>query len=542
MVEPTRRQLLGTLGAGTLAAASGLVIPQSAYAGASVAGAAPGVADCDPNPATPKRQMRAMWIASVVNIDWPSRRGLPVEQQKAEYLRLLDEAQAYRLNAVFVQVRPTADAFWPSPLEPWSMWLTGEQGKDPGYDPLEFLVRESHKRNLEFHAWFNPYRVSMPASLGHAGVDVNKLPADHVARRNPDWVVPYPVDNAGGRLYFDPGIPEVRDFVQNAIMHAVENYDIDAVHFDDYFYPYPAAGQDFGDHHTYAEHGAGFDNIHDWRRNNTNLLIKQIGERIHAAKPWVKFGISPFGIWRNKGTDPRGSETNGLQSYDAIYADSRLWVKAGWLDYINPQIYWNIGFTVADYAKLTPWWADVVAGTGVHLYAGQAAYKIGTGGAWDDPAELSKHLTFNRDYPDVHGDVHFSAVQLRANRLGAISRLVSEQYSRPALIPVIAARGGSAPAAPVITTVGRADGEVELDIQPTAGSAPAAYAVYRFEGRSVPDCGYDDAAHLIGTVRADGAGASFEDKTVSHGKAYTYAATALDRLHHESQPSPPRTV
>ncbi|MGH3646774.1 MAG: glycoside hydrolase family 10 protein [Micromonosporaceae bacterium] len=527
-----RRQLLTAFGAGAVAATGGgLLLP----------GPAAGYADCQPNPATPKRQLRATWIASVVNIDWPSRQGLPVAQQKAEYLRWLDDAEAQRLNAVFVQVRPTADAFWPSPYEPWSEWLSGTRGKDPGYDPLAFLTKEAHKRNLEFHAWFNPYRVSMPAP-GGAGVDIDKLAPDHPVRRHRDWVVPYPIDAPGARLYYNPGIPEVREFAQTAIMDAVVNYDIDGVHFDDYFYPYPSAGQQFADAETYTRYGAGFDNVHDWRRNNINLLVKEMGERIHAAKPWVKFGISPFGIWRNKGTDPLGSETNGLQSYDAIYADSRKWVREGWVDYINPQVYWNIGFTVADYAKLVPWWSEVTQGTDVHLYVGQADYKIGSSGVWLEPEEMSRHLTFNRSYPQVVGDVHFSAKDLRANRLGAIDLMVAEQHSRPALIPIHARRGGQAPPSPVITELHRAGDEVSLQLHPTAGGAPTAYAVYRFDGAGVPACGFADAGHLLGTVRGDGGTASFEDKRATAGRTFTYAATALDRLHHESAASPGRTT
>jgi uncharacterized lipoprotein YddW (UPF0748 family) len=531
MAGPTRRQLFGIVGAGALA---GLILP-TRPGFAAVVGTS---ADCPTDPARPKRQLRAMWIASVANIDWPSRTGLPVVQQKAEYLRLLDEAQKYRLNSVFVQVRPTADAFWPSPYEPWSEWLSGVRGGDPGYDPLKFLVHETHKRDLEFHAWFNPYRVSMPAP-GGAGVDIDKLAPNHPVRQHRDWVVPYPIDAAGARLYYNPGIPEVRAFVQDAIMDAVENYDIDGVHFDDYFYPYPAAGQDFADADTYARYGGGFSTVGDWRRDNINLLVSELSDRIHQAKPWVKFGISPFGIWRNKATDPLGSDTNGLQSYDAIYADTRTWVKRGWVDYINPQVYWNIGFTVADYAKLVPWWSDVVAGTGVQLYVGQAAYKVGSSGAWLDPAELSRHVTFNRDYPQVAGDVYFSAVSLRSNKLGAVDQLVAEQYSRPALYPVSPLRGGQAPPSPVITTLERWENEVKLILGPTEGSEPTSYAVYRFDGGAVPECGLDDATWLLGTVRAGGA-TEYEDKTVEAGRSYTYVATALDRLHHESPPSAPR--
>ncbi len=521
-----RRTLFTTAAA---AAVYGLANPGSGYAASS--------AECPTDPALPKRQLRAMWIASVTNIDWPSATGLDAATQRAEYLRLLDEAQAYRLNAVFVQVRPTADAFWPSPLEPWSQWLTGRQGGDPGYDPLAFLVEEAHKRNLEFHAWFNPYRVSMQGDPG-------QLVPQHPARQHPEWIFTY-----GSRLYYNPGIPEVRRFIQDAIMHAVEHYDIDGVHFDDYFYPYPVSGETLPDEDTFAEYGAGFDNIHDWRRNNVNLLVQEMHDRIHAVKPWVKFGISPFGIWRNQSTDPLGSATNGLQSYDEIYADSRRWVLEGWVDYINPQVYWEIGLPVANYAVLVPWWANVVSGTDVHLYIGQAAYKVGTSGQWLDPAELSRHITFNRDYPQVKGDVYFSARSLRANPLGAVDRLVSEQYSRPALIPVIEHLGGRPPAPPVITTARRTTEGVTLSFRSTAtGRQPAtdravSYAIYRFDGQFRPrQCDLADARHLIGTVRADRDTGQFIDTQVESGRTYTYVATALSRLHRESGPSPSRVV
>src|SRR6266498_480265 len=222
-----------------------LVCALALGAAAPAATAAPAGQQCAPDPATPKQQLRAEWIASVTNIDWPSRTGLTADQQKAELIRWYDEAVTLGLNAVVVQIRPTADAFWPSPLEPWSQWLTGTQGQDPGYDPLKFAVEEAHKRNLEFHGWFNPFRVSM-------NTDVNALVPTHPARVHPDWVVPY-----GGKLYYNPGIPEVRKFTIDAIMDAVRKYDIDAVHFDDYFYPYPVAGQTFDDAATYAEYGNG---------------------------------------------------------------------------------------------------------------------------------------------------------------------------------------------------------------------------------------------------------------------------------------------
>ncbi|WP_238013149.1 family 10 glycosylhydrolase [Dactylosporangium sp. AC04546] len=490
------------------------------------------------SPATPKYQMRAMWIASVVNIDWPSAPGKSESEVKAEYDGWLDLAVANGFNAVIVQVRPHADAFWPSAYEPWSQYLTGVAGQDPGWDPLEYLVRRAHERNLEFHAWFNPYRASMPAP-GGAGTDVGKLPPNSPLAQHPEWAVAYPVNNAAGRLYFDPGIPEVRAWVQDAIMDAVTRYDVDGVHFDDYFYPYPAAGQDFGDEATFARYGGGFQSKADWRRHNIDLLVQEMDQRVHAVKPWVRFGVSPFGIWRNQAADPLGSETNGTQSYDANFADTRKWVKEGWIDYIVPQVYWNIGFAVADYAKLVPWWADVVAGTDVQLYIGQADYKVAAAGqpaAWFAPGELSSHLTFNRQYPQVRGDVHFSAVQVRADRLGAETLLTAEHRSRPAFPP---SWGPATPMLfPVVTHAKRTAAGAELRWR-ALGDKATSFGVYRFDGVTIPrGCDLADASHLIATVR----GTAYTDPTAEPGRRYTYVVTALDRRWHESPPSPPRFI
>ncbi|MGK5676024.1 family 10 glycosylhydrolase [Micromonospora sp. URMC 106] len=476
-----------------------------------------------------------MWIASVANIDWPSRPGLTPATQQAEYRSWLDLARQQRMNAVVVQIRPAADAFWPSTYEPWSQWLTGTQGADPGYDPLAFMVAEAHARNLEFHAWFNPYRVA-----NHT--DLSRLAAGHPARRNPGWAVAY-----GGHLYYNPGIPAVRAFVQDAMMDAVRRYDIDGVHWDDYFYPYPVSGVAFPDQGTYAQYGAGFATVADWRRNNVNLLVQEMGARIHAAKPWVRFGISPFGIWRNAGTDPLGSRTTGLQSYDAIYADTRRWVRQGWIDYIAPQLYWHIGFAAADYPELVRWWSETVSGTDVQLLVGQATYRAGAAGqdaAWQDPAELTDHLTVNRAYPRVVGDIQFSAKDVRADRIGAVSRLVADHYRRPALVPLAAGLGGAAPAAPTLTSAVRGTGGVTLSWQRGATGSTTAYAVYRLpgDGAVVDPCDLADGRHLLGTVRAAGSTGTFTDATAAAGSTYRYLVTALDRLHHESATSNVRLV
>lgn len=376
--------------------------------------------------------LRGMWLATVANRDWPSRPGLTAAQQRAELIAHLDTAVRRRLNAVIFQVRPTADAFWPSAYEPWSAYLTGTQGKHPGWDPLGTAVREAHARGLELHAWFNPYRVA-----GHT--DLNRLAAGHPARRHPDWVVGY-----GGKLYYNPGLPEVRKFVQNAMLDAVRRYPVDAVHWDDYFYPYPVAGQVFDDDAAYARYGGGFPNRAAWRRDNINRLVREMSARIRAVRPAAQFGISPFGVWRNSTTDPLGSPTRaGVQTYDDLYADTRRWVREHWIDYICPQLYWNIGFPAADYAALVPWWARVARGTGTRLYLGEALYKAGDPAqpaAWQNPAELSRHLTLAARYAEVRGHAFFSAKEVAADPIGAMTRVVADHYGRR--VPAPRVEGG----------------------------------------------------------------------------------------------------
>ncbi|MFD3329176.1 glycoside hydrolase family 10 protein [Streptomyces sp. NPDC058701] len=365
-------------------------------------------------------EFRAMWIASVQNVDWPSASGLSAAEQREELLFLLDTAVERRLNAVVLQVRPAADALWPSRLEPWSQWLTGAQGVDPGWDPLGTAVAEAHARGLELHAWFNPYRVA-----NHT--DPGRLAASHPARRNPGWTVPY-----GGKLYYNPGLPEVRRFVQDAMLDAVARYPVDGVHWDDYFYPYPVDGRSFDDDEAYERYGSSFGSRADWRRHNTDTLVREMSGRLRTLRPAARFGISPFAVWRNADRDPLGSPTQaGLGTYDDLYADTRKWVTEGWIDYVAPQVYWHIGHPTADYAALVPWWARTVSGTGVDLYIGEALYRSDANSptaAWRDPAEPSRHVRLARQYPEVRGHLWFSATQVAADPNGAMARVVADHY------------------------------------------------------------------------------------------------------------------
>ncbi|MGW2724232.1 glycoside hydrolase family 10 protein [Streptomyces sp. NPDC001492] len=396
-------------------------------AGGGAVAASAAMAGGDPGRRGSVREMRGVWVATVANRDWPSKPGLTAAEQRAELIAILDRAVHSRLNAVMFQVRPTADALWPSPYEPWSQVLTGTQGQDPGWDPLGTAVQEAHARGLELHAWFNPYRIANTT-------DVTKLVASHPARKHPEWVVPY-----GGKLYYNPGLPKVRAFVQNAMLDAVRKYPVDGVHFDDYFYPYPVTGQTFDDDAAYARHGKSFPDRDAWRRNNIDKLVAETAARIKQVRPGTRFGISPFGVWRNAATDARGSDTRaGVQTYDDLHADTRTWVRENWIDYIAPQVYWNIGFAAADYAKLLPWWSEVARGTGTQVYVGEALYKAGDpaqAAPWQDVAELSRHLTLAKDHPQVRGHIFFAAKDVATDRIGAMARVVADHYQQPARPP-----------------------------------------------------------------------------------------------------------
>ena len=512
-----RAATLTCLLAGTLLVAGGP--PTWASAPSSIQ--LPDQGTCQVDPRTPKHDLRAMWIATVVNVDWPSEPGLQIAEQQRELIDYLDLAVARNFNAVILQVRPTADAFWPSPHEPWSAYLTGTQGGDPGYDPLAFAVEEAHRRNLAIHAWFNPYRVSMSASL-------KELAPEHPARKHPEWIVRHQ-----GRAYYDPGIPEVRSFVIDAIMDAVTRYDIDAVHFDDYFYPYGARGKRFADAATYRAYGAG-SKLADWRRANVDALITELGARIRAVKPWVQLGISPFAVWRNASTDPSGSATRaGVQTYDDLYADTRTWVRQGWIDYIAPQIYWTRDFDLANYETLVRWWASEIdaaraAGHNVGLYIGEATYRAGTNdGSWRRPKELSSHLAYASRFPQVQGHVYFSAKDVRADRRRSTTRLVRRWYSRPALQPVIGRSTGGVPAP--VSAVNVDGARLRWS---GADEEAASYAIYRIRGTSPGPCDLADARNLIATVRRSGTAMEWTDpKPLADA---SYVITAVDRNGRES--------
>ena len=377
--------------------------------------------------AQPKTEFRAVWVATVNNIDWPSKSGLSTEQQKSEVINMLDMMQDLNMNAVIFQVRPAADAFYPSSLEPWSRYLTGTPGKapDPIYDPLQFWIDESHKRGMEFHAWLNPFRVAQNAN--------EQLGGNHIAFQHPDWILKY-----GNLLYFDPGLPQTREFVVQVVKDIISRYDVDAIHFDDYFYPYPLA-EAFPDTVSFSLYNRGFfpDAKADWRRENVDIIIKMLNDTIKSTKPWVKFGISPFGVWRNKSDDPRGSDTKaGTTNYDQLYADVIKWQEKGWIDYLLPQIYWQIGHPQVDFEMLANWWKKHHYDRA--MYIGQAVYKIDAKSettAWTKPGEMSAQVRMLRNIPELNGSAFYSAKHFKRDLMGFQDSLLNSLYPKPAVIP-----------------------------------------------------------------------------------------------------------
>ena len=381
----------------------------------------------------PKREFRGVWIATVSNIDWPSSRSLTSNEQKREFIELLDMCKSMNFNAIIFQVRPSADAFYESKFEPWSMYLNGMSGEAPApyYDPLAFFIEETHKRGMEFHAWLNPYR----AVVNYQEYQPNPFPLTY---ERPEWFINY-----GKNKYFDPGIPEVREYTLNIVTDIVQNYDIDAIHFDDYFYPYKIKGVPFPDEKSFEAYGGSFyPNDRDaWRRNNVNLIINQLHSRIKAIKPWVQFGVSPFGVWRNGDRDPRGSDTKaGQTNYDDLHADISLWIQRGWIDYLIPQAYWHMGHEQANYEEVVKWWSENTFGT--RLYIGHGAYKLNDqkfNQAWlsQNPTEIEKQLRFNKSISKIQGSAFFSASSFRKNPYNIRERMAQNAYPQVALTPVV---------------------------------------------------------------------------------------------------------
>jgi uncharacterized lipoprotein YddW (UPF0748 family) len=387
-----------------------------------------------------RRELRGTWVAAVWNIDWPSKAGLSSDEQKAELIEILNRLQAMNFNALFLQVRPEGDALYASQLEPWSAWLTGTQGKAPSpyYDPLEFAIAQCHKHNIELHAWFNPYRAKTTTKSGGTV-------RPHLSVTNPEYVYQW-----GNQLWMDPGAKVVQDRAYNVMLDVVRRYDIDGVHLDDYFYPYPIEGKSFPDSKTYAAYQAsgGKLSVADWRRDNVNQMVQRLWAGIKATKPHVKFGISPFGIYR----PGQPSQIKGLDAYNVLYADAKKWLEEGWVDYLAPQLYWKIEQAAQSYPVLLNWWTDINTQKR-HIYAGNNLGQL-DGKSWKFE-EISSQVEMSRKLISKFslGNIFYSMSAFLENRQDIYDNFKSSVYEQPALVPPMPWRQTQPPSPPTKVTV-----------------------------------------------------------------------------------------
>ena len=479
--------------------------------------AIPATSDLHTPPPAP-REFRAAWVASVGNIDWPSRKGLGSAQQKAEIIAILDTAKSMHLNAIVLQVRPAADALYPSELEPWSEYLSGEQGKPPRpyYDPLKMWIDEAHLRGLELHAWFNPYRARTTVKSPAA--------ANHVSRQHPSVVRQY-----GDMLWMDPGEAIAAKQTLAVITDVVRRYDVDGVHIDDYFYPYPvndAKGNllDFPDDASwrrYQKEGGKLGRA-DWRRQNVDKLVEQINTAVHREKSWVKFGVSPFGIGR---PDRLPAGIAGFSQYDKLYADVELWLQNGWLDYLAPQLYWPIDQTAQAYKTLLDYW--IAQNTqGRHVWAGLYTGRINdTGQSWD-PQEILNQVSATRERPGAGGNLHFSTATLMQDRKNIRQMLLQGPYQGIALVPATPWLGKAQPAAPVLVLdkdAAAPGGNVNIKLSATTAAGTMSLAIWKRYGKQW-QFSVQPAANPLISVADDPAYGALQEIQVS----------AVDRLGNES--------
>jgi uncharacterized lipoprotein YddW (UPF0748 family) len=388
--------------------------------------------------AQPTTEFRGVWIATVSNIDWPKTRTNDPEKQKADFIRLADLHKRNGMNVLVVQIRPAADAFYPSSLEPWSEFLTGKQGEAPNpyYDPVQFMIEETHKRGMEFHAWLNPYRAVF-------NINGSSIAPDHITRKHPEWFLTY-----GDKKYFDPGNKQAQAFVSDVVRDIVKRYSVDAIHMDDYFYPYRIAGKEFPDEISYKNSGSALPKD-DWRRSNCDSIITAIHRVLRSERPECRFGISPFSVWRNRSQHPDGSDSKaGVTNYDDLYADILLWLKKGWIDYVTPQLYLEIGHDKIAYEKLLDWWGK--HSYGKHVYIGHGIYRAGENNSikWKNPNELPNQIKLLRDNPNIQGSIYFSSKSFEKNYNGWNDSLQNNYYKEPALIPATPWLSKGKPASP----------------------------------------------------------------------------------------------
>ncbi|MFC5283294.1 family 10 glycosylhydrolase [Pedobacter alpinus] len=472
---------------------------------------------------SPKRELRGAWLTTFFNIDWPVR-SQSSQQQKNALIDILNHHQATGINVIYMQVRSQCDAMYPSAIEPWSADLTGTQGRAPSpfYDPLAFALEECRKRNMEFHVWLNPYRAISSIT------NLNSFADNHIVKTQPNWLL-----SSGNLRTLDPGIPDVRNYILSVIRDLVTRYDIDGVHFDDYFYPNGA----FNDDQTFANFGRGFTNRADWRRDNINILIKDTYNTISAIKPWVKFGVSPSGIYRNSTNPAIGTPTAGLEHYSTLYADSKKWIQEGWVDYLIPQVYWHRGQNNADYSRIVPWWNNNSFNR--HMYIGLAGYKVNDasqGSQWLQSSEIPNQVRLNRSVQNsnITGQVIYNTASMRsAANVAFRDSLRLNLYSKPSLLPTMPWKDNTAPAAP-IALVGNKFGTDSLVLTWTPPSASVnefdkvrAYVVYKSANPTIDSLSANEIVAIVSQP-------IYVDKQLFNGQNYIYKITALDRYQNES--------
>lgn len=443
----------------------------------------------------PKNEFRAVWIATVVNIDWPKAGTDSIEKQKADFIEILDSYKKLNYNAVIVQIRSVGDAFYPSKLAPWSRYLTGKEGQAPTpyYDPLAWMIEQAHQRGFEFHAWLNPYRATFDTKT-------ETLSKEHDFFKHRDWMIKYG-ETGKEKYYYNPALPEVQLHLTAVVEEVVKNYDIDAIHFDDYFYPYRVAGKEFNDAASFRKYGYK-QSIEDWRRDNVNSFLKKIYFSIKTIKPWVQFGISPFGVWRNKSVDPKGSDTQaGQTNYDDLYADPMAWMQGKYIDYLVPQLYWSIDHKTASYAKLIKWWANNSNNT--NLYIGNGSYKVKTDSdkKWNNPNEIPNQIDLTRTFSNIQGNAFYSAKAFVNSNKEVTDLLKANQYKYPAIplpVPNSIKTGNEKP---LIKTFDKEGNNYQFSFKKTQSDQIRYLVVYAAENNAKIDC--NDPSQILEKVFID---------------------------------------
>ncbi len=470
-----------------------------------------------------KQEFRAVWVATVHNIDVPLFESK--KQFQAYFLEILDTVESYNMNAIIFQIRPKCDAFYPLKLNPWSRWLSGKEGKDPGWDPLKWMIDETHKRHIEFHAWFNPYMIY------HDELDVKNYGYQH-----PEYVL---TPDVMGFRFLNPGEPKVQEFIIDTIMEVAENYDIDAVHFDDYFYPYGGLDNK-KDQETYLKYNPDKLSQDDWRRANVDKIIfgvkKKLTEINKKENRVIQFGISPFGIWANKSTNPLGSNTGStVQIYYEMFSDVRKWVKKEWIDYVVPQVYWQLSFPPAPYADVVDWWVDQVKNTKVNLYIGQGIFQVNK--PWKAKYEICDQLLYNSKISEIKGVVQFNYSSLKTSNdivQYTHERIRNYFYKYRVLPPVIKNIEYTKPNPPKNLKITKNDEHYILTF--TKDNDVKAYYIYRFDVNKTPDL--NDISNVVGIAYpTDSENITFIDSSSIINQSYQYYVTAFNKINEESNPS-----